>query len=537
MQTVESLKIRNLRSFGSSGEYIPFKKLNILVGRNSCGKSTFLRTFPLLRQSVQADTRSPILWYGSYVDFGDLRTATNSSANEVSFDFKINITVTPSADAWEALSWAYARNFYSDFNKSSTEFPAELSLGISEENGEIVTKVSLRISHVSIFYTYRGSEVVELSIESSLLGKKEDFKNLRVIKKGRLIPTAFVKDGDLPSLANAQYGGLQGITRGMRSQLISYLAPFLTKGKGKTKKNIHESLSRLRFCLEPDVPKSLISIFGSDKALRQHLIENSDEISSHVFFYLAGISHHKLLEAADKSLEHFYSGVRYLGPVRASAERFYRHQDLQVAEVDHTGANLPMVLNSLDRGTRARLNQWIKDSFGFTLQLTKNDLHYAIYIKEPESETFHNVSDMGFGYSQILPVIVSIWLEKERAELDQRSLSQRAANRLLGKNQQAVIVIEQPELHLHPELQHKFGRAISKIAQLQGGEDFCFIIETHSKHIVDAIGESIEKKVLDNNDVNITTFEKDSIGYTRTSLSGFDEDGYLINWPAGFLSP
>lgn len=536
MQTVESLKIRNLRSFGSAGEYIPFKKLNILVGRNSCGKSTFLRTFPLLRQSVQADTRSPILWYGSYVDFGDLRTATNSSANEVAFDFKLNINVTPSSDAWETLSWTHARLLYSDFDEISTELPAELSLGISEENGEIITRVSLRISHVSICYTYKGIEVVEFYIESSLLEKKEHFKDLRVIRKGRLIPTEFLKEGNVPTLSSFRHGGLLGINKEMRSQLISYLNPFLSKSKGKLKKSIHEQISRLRFCPEPDIHRSLLSIFTSDKTLRQHLSENSEEISSNVFFYLAGVNHNRLLEAADKAIEYFYSGVRYLGPVRASAERFYRHQDLQVAEVDHTGANLPMVLNSLDRTTRARLNQWIKDSFGFTLELTKNDLHYAISIKEPESEIFHNVSDMGFGYSQILPVIVSIWLEKERAELDQKRRSLRPA-RSTGKKQQAVIVIEQPELHLHPELQHKFGRAISKIAQLQGGEDFCFIIETHSKHIVDAIGESIENKILDNNNVNITTFEKDSTGYTSTSLSGFDEDGYLKNWPAGFLSP
>ncbi|MCE6977980.1 hypothetical protein EI534_11385 [Pseudomonas frederiksbergensis] len=537
MQTVESLRVRNLRSFGSSGEHIPFKKLNILVGRNSCGKSTFLRTFPLLRQSVQADTRSPILWYGSYVDFGDLRTATNTSANEVIFDFKINIVVSPSIDAWDSLSWAYARYMNTEFNEKPAEFSAELSLGISEDNGEIVTNVVLKISHISICYKYKGLDVLELSIESELLNKKESFKDFQVIKKGRLIPTAFLKAGDVPSLHNIHGASPRGINKEMRTQLIAYLDPFLTKGKGKNKNKIFDPLSRLTVCPESDVSRNLRAVFSGDKLLNKSLLENSGEISSQVFFCLIGMNYNKLLEAADKSLEHFYSGVRYLGPVRASAERFYRHQDLQVAEVDHTGANLPMVLNSLDKGTRSRLNQWIKDSFGFTLELTKNDLHYAISIKEPESENFHNVSDMGFGYSQILPVIVSIWLERERAEVDQRRLKQRATSRAPGKKQQTVIVIEQPELHLHPELQHKFGRAICKIAKSQEGEDFCFIIETHSKHIIDAIGESVEGDVLENHEVNIATFEKDSDGYTRTSLSGFDEDGYLINWPAGFLSP
>lgn len=100
-----------------------------------------------------------------------------------------------------------------------------------------------------------------------------------------------------------------------------------------------------------------------------------------------------------------------------------------------------------------------------------------------------------------------------------------------------VIAIEQPELHLHPYLQHMFGRAIAKIAQLQNVSNFCFILETHSKHIIDAIGECIEESELGHEDVSVTLFEKDKSGFTKTQLSSFDSDGYLIDWPAGFLSP
>ncbi|MGP6295928.1 AAA family ATPase, partial [Pseudomonas aeruginosa] len=75
MQKLISFGVRQLRSFGASHQKIPIKPINILVGKNSCGKSTFLRTFPLLRQSVQANTKSPILWFGDLVDFGDFSTA------------------------------------------------------------------------------------------------------------------------------------------------------------------------------------------------------------------------------------------------------------------------------------------------------------------------------------------------------------------------------------------------------------------------------------------------------------------------------
>lgn len=56
-----SLKASNLRSLNT--DYIPLKGINLLVGKNSSGKSTFLRTFPLLRQSITRNTRGPILWF------------------------------------------------------------------------------------------------------------------------------------------------------------------------------------------------------------------------------------------------------------------------------------------------------------------------------------------------------------------------------------------------------------------------------------------------------------------------------------------
>lgn len=47
---MDSIRIKNLRSLRDT-EKISIKKLNILVGSNSSGKSTFLRVFPLLKQS------------------------------------------------------------------------------------------------------------------------------------------------------------------------------------------------------------------------------------------------------------------------------------------------------------------------------------------------------------------------------------------------------------------------------------------------------------------------------------------------------
>lgn len=87
---MESLRIKGLRSLLDTGR-IPIKPLTILVGENSSGKSTFVRSFPLLRQSIDAKTKGPILWYGPYVDFGLFEDALSIFAPEkrVSFTFEI----------------------------------------------------------------------------------------------------------------------------------------------------------------------------------------------------------------------------------------------------------------------------------------------------------------------------------------------------------------------------------------------------------------------------------------------------------------
>ena len=65
-----SIGVQNLRSLYNIDE-IEIKPITVLLGKNSAGKSTFLRMFPLLKQSIEERTSEPILWYGDYVDFGD----------------------------------------------------------------------------------------------------------------------------------------------------------------------------------------------------------------------------------------------------------------------------------------------------------------------------------------------------------------------------------------------------------------------------------------------------------------------------------
>lgn len=81
---------KNLRALKDTGD-IPIKPLTVLLGNNSSGKSTFLRTFPLLKQSIETRTTGPLLWYGRFVDFGDFSNALTDKNSDDFIEFNYEL--------------------------------------------------------------------------------------------------------------------------------------------------------------------------------------------------------------------------------------------------------------------------------------------------------------------------------------------------------------------------------------------------------------------------------------------------------------
>ncbi len=135
---MKEIRIEGLRSLKDTGN-IPIKPLTILLGENSSGKSTFLRTFPLLRQSLETNTRGPILWYGPFVDFGRFEDAQSkfSPDKKVSFSFTF--------DAGE-ISDSMPNNFLSLTGLSDGELTVRLSL-INDGRDKSTRIVSFEIDH------------------------------------------------------------------------------------------------------------------------------------------------------------------------------------------------------------------------------------------------------------------------------------------------------------------------------------------------------------------------------------------------------
>jgi hypothetical protein len=69
------------------------------------------------------------------------------------------------------------------------------------------------------------------------------------------------------------------------------------------------------------------------------------------------------------------SDALYIGPARATSERYYRYQDLAVSEIDPDGKNFPMFLNSLSDAQVTNLSKWIQKLFGYGVKVTRAQTH------------------------------------------------------------------------------------------------------------------------------------------------------------------
>jgi len=121
-------------------------------------------------------------------------------------------------------------------------------------------------------------------------------------------------------------------------------------------------------------------------------------------------------------------------------------------------------------------------------------------------------TNVGFGISYVLPVIVA----------------------LLVTGRDRLVIIENPEAHIHPKGQSCLGRLIA-VAAAAGTQIF---VETHSDHLINGIRVAVKRGNLNPDDVCIQYFRKkvtDDEQYTDTDDITVDAGGRLSSYPTDFM--
>lgn len=226
-------------------------------------------------------------------------------------------------------------------------------------------------------------------------------------------------------------------------------------------------------------------------------------------------------------MQRYFDDISYLGPLREDPHRYYLLDKEFVSDLGPRGEN---TWNALAHSPVRRVsffdlkrhgiremslldavNWWLRYC-GIADQIkTKKrsgDPIYQVLLRGSFKGT-KSIVDLGFGVSQILPVLVM---------------------GLLG-GRDGLQLYEQPEIHVHPAIQAQLADFFMSIAK--SGRQV--LLETHSEHIINRIRTRILEEKVRQDEISILFLGKDSKYNSTFEKIKFRGDGQIANWPPGFF--
>lgn len=170
-------------------------------------------------------------------------------------------------------------------------------------------------------------------------------------------------------------------------------------------------------------------------------------------------------------------------------------EDLSISEIDRFSANCEEWLNVIIPDTKIRYSVDVEKNITTVMLQNQGEFHLPIAT--------------GFGITYVLPIIV------------------QALAASMIKN--SVLIVENPEAHLHPLSQSRLGKFLA-LAAVNGVQ---VVLETHSEHIVDGCRIQIAKEKQCEN-MKILFFEKRNNKSICKNIN-IQDDGELEEWPEGFF--
>lgn len=178
--------------------------------------------------------------------------------------------------------------------------------------------------------------------------------------------------------------------------------------------------------------------------------------------------------------------------------------------IDNISAFFNVVTEELDKTVAGQTNFWLdKIFYGAKYEIKEvvetNLLKFQI---SPDGNfDFHKPTNVGYGFSYILPIIVSGLISKP------------------GE----MMIIENPEAHLHPYAQS----VIAKFLTLVSLKDVQVIVESHSEHILNGLRIPVFEGIIKKEDLNVLYFDRSE--QSQFSVIELDTEGGIRNWPKDFF--
>jgi len=530
---IQEIQLSNFKAFADTVN-IPIKPITLIFGPNSSGKSSFFQSLLMLKQTIEESVsdEQTLLPKGSLVDLGNYREFIHN--HDESRSFSMTFKVAPSIDLYDAIPAEQrildtgGSEGINGLKQSIKSLPLGITIEFSSSiSGAIhVTKIGLLVGETAtpiITFVNEPPENMESvgdNTDEEIKSKRE--KQWRIYQRS---PKNYLK---FKKIENHDYWTIYNDTFRSHELVIEALKTIGSKELSLLDDELKESIIALR-----DKPAPL----SKEEELKDDFLILSKflpvELNGYDPQYLLnddfGFAEHDnisvLILAVSFLVKRFLSSCLHLGPVRQNPERKFFFGGIISPYVGVNGqytyeilvTNHEMVekvnkqLSSLNLGYKIKISTLVHDS---------SDLKVSTMRLISDSGIDHAITDVGYGISQVLPVILQCMLSKGE-----------------------TLLIEQPELHLHPAQQAELGDLFINGALSE--QKNTIIIETHSEHLLLRLMRRIRETAKENLPKNMPPVSPDDVAilYVQPTQTGsvvrvleLDAEGQLLDpWPGGFF--
>lgn len=293
--------------------------------------------------------------------------------------------------------------------------------------------------------------------------------------------------------------------------------------------NLFEYARALRV-VHPSTRRRLIDSFRSHKHILEEIFSSISSPDLTLTKRVPNIA--SIVEAVTS--HYFRFNLHYVGPLRDEPKPIYSSRQISTStDVGPRGEFTAAVL-SLNERTIVEYyfpDEDRKDALEFELRTAslptavgqwlaylgvaddvfvseKGSLGYELKVKTQTDQVHRDLTNVGVGVSQILPVVITILLASSGS----------------------TVLLEQPELHLHPRVQSRLCDFFLA-ASHQGKQ---VIVETHSEHIIERLRLRVVQDKSDSINGNSAIYFFDN-GIDFAKQIEISSYGAVIDWPLGFF--
>lgn len=470
------LRLNNYRGF--LNEEFDFSRVNILIGENSAGKSSIFKFLLALKQSMRSPNNRDynLTLSGEETDLGNYYETVYNHETDRGLSFAIE----------------FGEEYYDFFLKQN--FP---NVNDSEEKGKVLEKKNEVINYLA------DIESTSTTLSFEVCNDLSNHKNIVFSTSNSKIGTAKII---FSQSENSEEQDIYFIGDNPKCEIV-----FESK--------YYEQILRIKD-VEYEKQAFLTIVFGD--TLKDKIQEHSglDKSEFERLFWQIGY-----LLMAQNYLQILLGQIEYINPLlHKVAERIYVESDRKKTR---QVKNIKDLIDFIDTSTtkkdfEVKLINLLRE-FGIAESFTLKKEGFTREFRVKVNNLENNIKDVGFGVSLQLPIFAQAIVSEGTTAMKNNGIKIFSGETLL---------IEQPEVHLHPRLQAKFIETLMSI----GNNNFYFI-ETHSEHIIRMLQVLVKTKKFDikSDDISIHYFRKEGSKMVKSNHYINPETGKLSpNFPKGF---